>query len=176
VPETSPQPADISVDGQQVLVQRVTTGGTDIHFLVTQSTTPGPNVFLKVTGMGTSGDDSAPHARWATGVLFDGVSTPGAGIELQNRGNFGSGHGWAAGFSVLWNATASHILVQQPPGSDNWSIGCIGRETTAKPPGGTEVMPQGIVESPGTNVAPASLYLAQVCDRLGRAAVTNLGY
>jgi hypothetical protein len=176
VPQQSPEPADIAVSGQQILVQRGSSGGTNIHFLVTQATTPGPNVFLAFSATGTKGVDSAPHQRWATGVLFDGVSTPGAGIELQNRGNYGSGHGWSAGFSVLWNCTASHILVQQPPGSQNWSIGSIGKEDVAKPPGGTDVMPQGAVDSPDTPVTPSSLYLAQLCVRLGPQALTNIGY
>jgi hypothetical protein len=176
VAEKSPPPADISIGGQQVLVQRGSSGGSNVHFLVTQATTPGPNVFLHFSATGSTGDDSAPHQRWATGVLYDDVSTPGAGIELQNRGNFGSGQGWAAGFSVVWNATAGHFIVQQPPGAQNWSIGCVGKQETAKPPGGNVVMPEGAIDSAGTAVAPASLYLAQLCERLGPAAVRNIGY
>jgi hypothetical protein len=177
VPQQSPPPADIGIGGQQVLVQRgSSTGGSFVHFLVTQATTQGPNVFLNFSASGTTNNDSAPHQRWATGVLYDSVSTPGAGIELQNRGDFGSGQGWAVGFGVLWNATASHFIVQQPPGSENWSIGCIGTQLTAKPPGGTVVMPQGAIDSSGTAVSPASLYLAQLCERLGPQALTNIGY
>jgi hypothetical protein len=176
VPGTVPQPADFSADGQQILVQRASTNATtNVHFLVTQATTPGPIVFLKFSAPGGAGDDIAPHQRWATGVLFDQVSTPGSGIELNDRGNFGSGQGWAAGFSVLWNSTAKSILVQQPPGAQNWSIGCTGVERTSAPPGGTQVLPQGAVDSPGVAVAPVSLYLAQLCERLGPAAVAAIG-
>jgi hypothetical protein len=177
VPQESPPPADISLGGQQVLVQRgASTGGSFVHFLVTQATTPGPNVFLNFSASGTNNNDSAPHQRWATAVLYDSISTPGAGIELQNRGNFGSGQGWAVGFGVIWNATASHFIVQQPPGSENWCIGCVGTQETAKPPGGNVVMPEGAIDVAGTAAAPASLYLAQLCERLGPQAVTNIGY
>jgi hypothetical protein len=176
VGEQSPQPADIAIDGEQVLVQRGSSGGSNIHFLVTQAEATGPNVFLDFSATGTKGVDSAPHQRWSTGILFDGVSTPGAGIELMNRGNYGSGHGWSAGFSVLWNCTASKIVVEQPPGSQNWAIGCVGGAGSGTPPGGTVVMPEGVVESEGTPVRPSSLYLAQLCERLGRAAVTNIGF
>jgi hypothetical protein len=177
VPQESPPPADIALGGQQVLVQRGTsTGGSFVHFLVTQEATSGPNVFLDFNASGTNNNDSAPHQRWATGVLYDSVSTPGAGIELQNRGNFGSGQGWAVGFSLLWNATASHFIVQQPPGSENWCIGCVGTQETAKAPGGSVVLPQGAIDAAGTAVTPASLYLAQLCERLGPQAVANIGF
>jgi hypothetical protein len=37
-------------------------------------------------------------------------------------------------------------------------------------------MPRGIHESQGTFVQPGSLYLAQLCERLGPQALTNIGY
>jgi hypothetical protein len=177
VPQESPPPADVALGGQQVLVQRgASTGGSFVHFLVTQETTPGPNVFLNFSASGTNNNDSGPHQRWATGVLYDKISTPGAGIELQNRGDFGSGQGWAVGFGVIWNSTASHFIVQQPPGSENWCIGCVGAQQTAKAPGGNVVLPEGAIDVAGKAAAPASLYLAQLCERLGPDAVTNIGY
>jgi hypothetical protein len=148
---------------------------SDVHFLVTGGLTPGPIVFRDFTATGGTRDDSAPHQRWATGVLYERVSTPGAGIELQNRGYFGSGHGWSAGSSVLWNCSARDFLVQQPPGSQNWSIGCVGDQLTSAPPGGTEVELQGAIDSAGTPVNPSSLYLAQLCQRLGPTALANVG-
>jgi len=38
------------------------------------------------------------------------------------------------------------------------------------------VLPQGIIDSPGIAVAPQSLYLAQLCERLGPGALTAIGY
>ena len=88
----------------------------------------------------------------------------------MNRGQMGSGHGWAAGWSVAWNCTAKHFLIQQPPGSMNWSIGCIGELQHRAMPFATEpLLPQGEIESPGTRVEPESLYRAQLKQRLQNA-------
>jgi hypothetical protein len=38
------------------------------------------------------------------------------------------------------------------------------------------VLPEGAIDVAGTAAAPASLYLAQLCVRLGPQAVTNIGY
>jgi hypothetical protein len=105
-----------------------------------------------------------PHARWATGFLADGVVHDDQ-LNLVNRGTAGSGHGWAIGFGVLWNSAAATLNVQKPPGSMNWSIGGKG-----KPAG------DGTFESTGTPVLPQSLYLAQLCERLGPGAVAAIGY
>ena len=66
--------------------------------------------------------------------------------------------------------TSPFLLVQQPPGSKNWCIGCIGE------PVRMEGIPEGIYESRGTAVTPASLYLEQLRERLGAEAVKNIGY
>src|SRR5262249_15625756 len=93
------------------------------------------------------------------------------------RGTAGSGHGWTSGWSVAWNVTTPFLLVQQPSGSENWCIGCIGTKTSASEPGGNgTLLPDGIYDSLGTLVIPSSLYLAQLCERLGPTALTNVGY
>jgi hypothetical protein len=118
-----------------------------------------------------------PHQRWATGLLVDDANTPSGGIALMNRGWDGSGHGWAIGFGVVWNGVANDFLIQQPPGTQNWSIGGTGTQTTASAPGSDAgPLPQGIIDSQGTPVAPKSLYLAQLCERLGPAALSAIGY
>jgi hypothetical protein len=85
----------------------------------------------------------------------------------MNRTTAGSGQGWAIGFGVVWNANAANLLIEQPPGSQNWAIGSAGTVSATS---------TGAIDSPGTAVGPASLYLAQLCERLGPQAVTNLGY
>jgi hypothetical protein len=147
---------------------------------VVQAEVTGPVVVLN------SGADSrgfAPHQRWATGLLADGSKFTGGtagggkeGIAFGDRGNFGSGQGWDAGWSVAWNVESPNLLVQEPPGVNNWCIGCIGTEVSETPPGGSTVAPNGIYESRGTHVTPSSLYLAQLCDRLGATAAANIGY
>ena len=173
-------PFHFSVDGQGVLVQRCTSSGVGVFSYATQDRTPGPNVVLRMTvpeDDAGAHDNLQPHQRWATGLLVDEASTPTGGIALMNRGWDGSGHGWAVGFGVVWNGVASSLLIQQPPGAQNWAIGATGKETTASAPGSDAgPLPAGIVDSPGAPVAPASLYLAQLCERLGPQAVTAIGY
>jgi hypothetical protein len=38
------------------------------------------------------------------------------------------------------------------------------------------MLPQGIIDSQGTPVTPASLYLEQLRERLGAQALKNIGY
>jgi hypothetical protein len=118
------------------------------------------------------------HQRWSTGMLYDNCQVPGGGIEFRNRGSMGSGHGWSMGWGVAWNCTARDYLIQNPPGSANWMIGCVGPNKTAPRPfdKGPPSLPEGIVDAPGTAVTPQSLYLAQLAERLGPQAVKNIGY
>lgn len=108
------------------------------------------------------------HRRWSTGLLFDRLTTSnrssGDVYGFYNRGNYGTGHGWAAGHSVIWNTNADggKILVQQPPTAQNYAIGCFGNVTGAGPFAG----PVGYIE--GSNqpgLQPQSLYLEQLAQR-----------
>jgi hypothetical protein len=132
-----------------------------------------------VLDFSTKGNPShlQPHQRWATGLLVDNVVATGGTIDLMNRGYYGSGHGWTIGWGVVWNSTALSLLIQQPPGTENWAIGSAGTLATASMPGGdSTLLPSGIIDAHGTAVAPKSLYLAQLCERLGPAALANIGY
>jgi hypothetical protein len=171
-------PFDYSVDGTGSLVQRCVASGNNVFSYATQDRASGPNVVLNLTVKGTP-INLQPHQRWATGLLLDGISTPTGGIGLMNRGWDGSGHGWAIGFGVLWNGMASDLLIQQPPGAQNWAIGSTGTLQHAAAPGsaaGAAALPEGIIDSPAIAVTPRSLYLQQLCERLGPAAVHAIGY
>jgi hypothetical protein len=122
-----------------------------------------------------------PHQRWSTGLLVENVHVPGGGIDLMNRGEMGTGHGWTMGWGVVWNSSAATLVIQMPPGAANWSIGTSGEERglpmkligirgRALGPD----LPQGFIESPGHAVEPASLYRAQLAERLGPAALKAL--
>lgn len=182
VPFTAPaSPADFAISGTQVLLHRSSVAGKGVWPVVTQAGVTGPNVVLhfKADQAGV-----APHQRWATGLLVDSSEfTNGTdrrpGIAFSNREYAGSGHGWSAGWCVAWNVKADVLLVQQPPGAKNWCIGCVGRHTPILWHGNPiEVppIPSETFESPGATVTPASLYLAQLKDRLGAAAVRRIGY
>jgi hypothetical protein len=160
-------PGDFGISGQQILLQRCASQGDHIFSFVTQALVKGPNVVLDMTATGTS-TNMSPHQRWATGLLLDGIKSPTGGISLTNRGSAGSGQGWAIGFGVVWNATTKALDIRNPPGSQNWVIGSSGALSV-------QTLPAS-VDSPGVAVAPRSLYLAQLCERLGPQALTNIGY
>ncbi|MCX8038680.1 MAG: hypothetical protein N3D11_16830, partial [Candidatus Sumerlaeia bacterium] len=117
------------------------------------------------------------HQRWSTGILYDNCRAPEGAIELRNRGSMGSGHGWSMGWGVVWNCEAASYIVQNPPGALNWVIGCNGeRRLAARPFDSKPTLPEGTYDSHGRPVVPASLYLAQLAERLGPQALRNIGY
>ncbi len=169
------KPADFTAGGSQILFDRCLGTGNNLFYFVTGARVAGPNVLLNCTFHGDG--HIQPHARWATGLLIDSCRVPESGIDLMNRGEMGSGHGWTIGWSVAWNCVARTFEIQQPPGAENWAIGCQGEAITgAMPFGNAPLLPMGTFESLGTPVAPASLYLAQLRERLGAEAVKNIGY
>ena len=173
------KPADFSLRGGQLLMLRCSSVGDDEMYVMTGPRNQGPNVVLDSTFRGTG--HIQPHQRWATGLLVDNAHVPGGGIDLMNRGQMGTGHGWAMGWGVVWNSSAATLLIQNPPGAANWSVGSSGEETTAAmkiigvhPQDEGPPLPQGYIESPGHVVQPASLYKAQLAERLGAAALKAL--
>ena len=177
----SAAPADFALSGTQILANNCSvTGHGNTWPFVVQAQVTGPIVVLK----GFADDRGfAPHQRWATGLLCDSCQFPSSymgdksGVSYSNRGNFGSGQGWDAAWSVAWNVTTTYFLIQQPPGTLNWCIGCTGTALSEAAPGGDgTIQPNGIYESPGVPVTPGSLYLAQLKQRRGIQALHNIGY
>lgn len=146
----------------------------DRHQFVTQSLTTGPNVF--VDGLSdTAYSDAGPHHRWGTGALWDNVVVNGHSLNVQNRGNLGSGHGWAGANEVVWNCDADGgFVVQNPPTARNWLIGSLGPIKN----GTVYVGPHdpGTYDSHGSNVFPQSLYHAQLQDRLAAPGLQTREY
>jgi hypothetical protein len=95
--------------------------------------------------------------------LWDNIDAPGGEINIRDRGNSGTGHGWAGANQVVWNCVARGMIIEDPPTAQNWAIGCKG-----------EHKGDGKWESIGDPVLPHSLYLAQLKDRLGPQAVANV--
>jgi hypothetical protein len=170
-------PFQFSVAGQQTLVVRSTSNGVQSFPYATQAETSGPNVVLDMTVKGGS-QGLEPHQRWGTGLLSDGVTATATSIDYINRGDYGTGHGWTMGFGVVWNAVADTLVIEQPPGTTNWAIGSTGTYTSMTEPGyaSAGLMPLGTFDSRNVAVAPSSLYLAQLCERLGPSAVANIGF
>jgi hypothetical protein len=150
----------------------------------------GPFAFVRCTAV--RGGQSEPHHRWGTGFLYDLVTTRDGVLSAINRGDSGSGHGWAAANTMFWNCDASNIVVFDPetPGENNFAIGYKGghveeRDTeglwyaneragywgTAREGKffGHALMGSGHIESPDRPVEPDSLFEQQLTDRIGRS-------
>jgi hypothetical protein len=155
-----------ATDAQLTLVQN-STAVDGRHDFVTGSNVVGPIAFVNSTATVTHAD-AGPHHRWGTGLLFDNVTA--GQINIQNRWDSGTGHGWAGANSVVWNSTATSstgFIVQSPPTAKDWLIGSTGTTGTGNCHLGTGVTCGGIVESHGTKVTVGgtqSLYEAQKND------------
>ncbi|HEX8911503.1 MAG TPA: hypothetical protein VF796_04015, partial [Humisphaera sp.] len=159
-------PADVGIRGSQVLVDRCTSHGLGGFYVATLNQSATLNVVLNCTFEGEG--SIQPHMHWSTGLLIDSCTIPDGRVDLINRENSGSGHGWAIGWGVVWNGTVKHLQIQTPPGALNLAIGCKGEphKTHSK----------DAYFSANQPVTPASLYLAQLRERLGDQAVKNIGY
>lgn len=134
------------------------------HDYVTGAITCGPNVFVHCTAKRTHAD-IGPHHRWASGTLYDNIVTDGD-INVQDRGNWGSGHGWAGVTQVLWNCTVKRAAIQNPWASGkNYCIGLTGEKYDGRLKGRPDAEWEG-QNKPG--VTPASLYEAQLAARKGK--------
>ena len=168
-------PADFSLLGSQILVDRCSSSGDGAFYVASMNSGAVLNVALNCTFEGKGGIQ--PHMHWSTGLLIDSCNLPDGKIDFINRGTSGSGHGWAIGWAVAWNCTAKSFNVQQPPGAINWCIGCTGDMDWGKLKKGDVPPKPGLwLSSHGTPVEPKSLYLEQLRERLGPPALANIGY
>lgn len=158
--------SDFSILGSQVLVDRCTSIGSGSFFVATFGGGARLNAVLncKFVGKGSI----QPHMRWSTGLLIDSCNIPDGGIDFVNRLTFGSGHGWSVGWGIAWNCNVKSLLLETPPGALNLAIGCQGEPH--------QKASKDAFFSANKPVAPASLYLAQLRERVGEAAVRNIGY
>jgi len=161
---------------QQILVSNCTASQGRHDFVSNGTSWTSGCVFLDCTSVGTHAT-SEGHRRWTTGFLYDNVAFQSANTDnvlgLYNRGHYGTSHGWAIAHAVAWNcdATGRVILVQRPPGAQNYAIGSRGTVSGARPPAPFSE-PEGYIE--GTNrlgLNPRSLYRAQLAERLGTTSV-----
>ena len=150
----------------------------------------GPFAFVRCDAV--RGEQSEPHHRWSTGFLYDLVTTRDGVLAAINRGDSGSGHGWAAANTMFWNGDAANIVVFDPetPGENNFAIGYRGTTGgeidtsglryandragywgTPREGGyfGHALMGNGHIESPDRPVKPDSLFEQQLVDRIGRS-------
>lgn len=119
----------------------------DRHQYVSGSETPGPHAFVS-SSSDNALNDAGPHHRWGSALLFDRIISHGNQINVRNRGNSGTGHGWAGANCVVWNSQADGFTIQNPPTARNWLIGSIG----------TISGKAGTFDSNGANVFPGTLW------------------
>jgi hypothetical protein len=153
--------------GQLTLVQRCYSDKGRHSFMMGQPTASN-NVFLdcKATNPYSS---SEPHEQWATGGLYDNIQAPLTARFWKNIII-----GWAGANTVFWNCEG-YFLVQKPPTAQNFSFGHIGVDAVVfNIPLQDPTKEGGYIESLDRHVTPRSLYLTQLRERLGEAAVRNI--
>ena len=153
------------MNGQFCLVQRcVSQKGR--HSFVLQGSEASGNVYLECTAINPY-SSSEPHNHWVNGVLYDNVKAP-----LTAR-FWDYIIGWAGANIVFWNCEGDY-LIQSPPTAENYSFGHIGVNAVVYNGALQDLTkPNGYVESTDKHVAPKSLYLTQLKERLGEQAVVN---
>jgi hypothetical protein len=153
--------------GELTLVQRCRSDKGRHSFMTGQPTSTS-NVFLDCTATDPY-SSSETHEQWATGNLYDNVHAP-----LTARFWKDINIGWAGGNTVFWNCEGP-FLVQKPPMAQNFSFGHIGVDSVSYNIALQDPTKEGgYIESLDTHVSPRSLYLTQLRDRLGEAAVRNV--
>jgi len=153
--------------GQLALVQRCQSDKGRHSFMTGQPTGSG-NVFLDCTAT-TPYSSSEPHEQWATGNLYDNVHAP-----LTARFWKDINIGWAGANTVFWNCEGS-FLVQKPPTAQNFSFGHLGVNAVVfNIPLQDPNKENGHLESLDRHVTPRSLYLTQLRERVGEAAVRQI--
>ncbi len=158
------------INGQLCLIQRCKADTGRHDFVMDGSFQCGPNVYLDCIAT-NSFSSSEPHKHWIVGALYDNVHCP-----LTLRFWKKITHGWEAAWCYLWNCEGM-FLVQKPPTAQNFAIGHIGEHTMIHNADYIDFdLESGFIESHGAHVAPRSLYLTQLRERLGVQALTNIGY
>ena len=140
------------------------------HDYVQGSEVTGPNVVVD-SRADAARADVGPHHRYSTGTLWDNLDVNGNAINIQNRWNSGTGHGWAGANQVVWNSEANSFIIQNvgsPNTSWNWAVGNVGTKQTGDfvAPDGTVVGSDGLYDSHGTRVDTRSLFHAQMAEKL----------
>ena len=153
--------------GQLALVQRCHSDEGRHSFMTGQPTGSG-NVFLDCRAT-SAFSSSEPHEQWATGNLYDNIHAPLTARFWKNINI-----GWAGANTVFWNCEGD-FLVQKPPTAQNFSFGHLGVNAVIfNIPLQDTTKDNGHIESLDRHVTPRSLYLTQLRERLGEAAVRQV--
>ncbi len=139
------------------------------HFAGNGPMSSSGNVFHRCRSAVQADVESSGGLRLFTqGLLFDNVVETGIGsiaLGCVWEKGLDTGHGWGAVHSVLWNCQfdQSHGFAEKPPTGQNYAIGRTGLLGKI---GACGDMPSGFIEQNDMPLRQASLYEAQLCDRL----------
>jgi len=147
---------DAEGNSQLVLFKNVDAKGGRHNFISNGVQSSSDIVWYRST---SDGGDNEGHRHWTQAMLFDNVTDRGT-LRLHNRRDWGTGHGWGAVHSVIWN-DQGQMFVQKPPTAQNYAISSTGKLGTG--PFGTA---DGFIEIKSGRLAPQSLYEAQLCERM----------
>jgi hypothetical protein len=156
------------ISGQLCLVQRCKADRGRHSCVLGGHNTCGPNVFhdCSVTRPFSS---SEPHSSLVVGSLYDNVEAP---IALRYAKS--SPGRWMGFYNFLWNCEGD-FLCQKPPVGQNYAFGQVGLHALVF---NTSLQVHdygnGHIECWDDHVEPRSLYLTQLEQRLGAAAVKNI--
>ena len=150
------------------------------HFMSNGVSGTSGNVFLYCISDGALSVNEG-HRGWTQGMLYDNhrdvnMTRPFT-LGLYNRVAMGTGHGWAAVNSVLWNCDVDKsygtIGLQKPPTAQNYAIGCKAKKITGRPVSASDFT-LGYVEGQNKEgLEPTSLYLAQLQARNQSLAIQH---
>jgi hypothetical protein len=158
--------------GQQVLFTDCEARGGRHHYVSNGTSWTSGVVFHRSRSLAIQAT-SEGHRRWSMGLLYDNVTevdpavANGVLLGLHNRGDYGTGHGWASAHSVVWghDLAGGTAIIQQPPTAQNYAIGGLGTFTGESPPA-PFAQPEGYIEGSGVpELFPASLYERQLAER-----------
>lgn len=150
------------------------------HYVSNGTSTTSGNVFLRCISDACNNVNEG-HRQWTQGMLYDNHKEQNLVrdfvLGLYNRVAMGTGHGWSAVHSVLWNCdtgtSRGKIGLQKPPTAQNYAIGCIAKSITGKPVNASD-FPLGYVEGHNkTGLQPESLYEAQLAVRLNPLSIAS---
>ncbi|MBC5603929.1 pectate lyase [Bacteroides difficilis] len=122
------------------------------HDFVLAATVAGPNAFVECKSEYAHAA-SEPHQRWATGCLWDNceVTGPMGYFSISNRGNYGTGHGWAGAQMVLWNCKADLVVLMSPPTAQNFAVGTCASQTEWATPEHLQILVERLNKVSGNN-------------------------
>lgn len=151
------------------------------HYVSNGTSSTSGNVFLRCISDAVNSVNEG-HRQWTQGMLYDNHMEINLKrdfvLGLYNRVAMGTGHGWAAVHSILWNCDVTSaygkIGLQKPPTAQNYAIGCFAKSITGSPISAS-VFEKGYTE--GQNLPalqPQSLYDAQLFARKKISSDSNL--